>query len=87
MKQTVRLLSLAVVVPLAAIAFAGAAWAADVETAPPEPAPPPDHEWTITVAPYFWMAGLDGDVGLFGQDPVEIHESFSDIIQDSSSVA
>jgi hypothetical protein len=65
-----------------ALSLAGAAWAADVETVPPVPAPAPERQWTITVAPYFWMAGLDGDVGLFGQEPVHLDESFSDIIQD-----
>ena len=67
---------------LAGFVLTGAASAADVETAPPVPEPAPEHEWTLTIAPYFWMAGIDGDVGIFGQDPVEINEDFSDIIQD-----
>jgi len=67
---------------LGCLVFAAAARAADVETAPPEPAPPPQREWTFTVAPYFWAAGINGDVGLFGREPVNIDASFSDIIQD-----
>lgn len=38
-------------------------------------------EWSFTIAPYFWAAGLDGDVGVFGFPEAEIDESFSDIIQ------
>ena len=67
---------------LGALAFMAAASAADVETAPPEPAPPPESGWVFTVAPYFWMAGIDGDIGVFGLEPVTVDLSFSDIIQD-----
>jgi hypothetical protein len=73
-------LSLPVLV--AALALAGAARAADLETAPPVPTPAPEHEWTLSVAPYFWMAGINGDVGVFGRQPVNVDESFSDIIKD-----
>ena len=76
------LLNIGVPVLLAGFAFAAPARAADVETPPPEAAPALEHEWILTIAPYFWMAGIDGDVGIFGQDPVELHEDFSDIIQD-----
>src|SRR5262245_24500496 len=62
--------------------FGSVAQAADIAAAPPEPAPPPQKEWTFTVAPYFWAAGIDGKVGLFGQDPVTIDESFGDILKD-----
>jgi hypothetical protein len=65
------------------LAFGAAVHAADMVTAPLEPAPPPPQkEWTFSVAPYFWMAGINGNVGLFGRDPVSIDESFSDIIKD-----
>jgi hypothetical protein len=67
---------------LGGLLSATAVRAADIETAPPEPAPPPQHEWTLTVAPYFWAAGINGDVGLFGREPVNVDESFGDIIQD-----
>ncbi len=46
-----------------------------------EPLPPAD-EWTFTVAPYLWAAGLSGDIGLFGREPVEVDMSFSDILDD-----
>jgi hypothetical protein len=67
---------------LAGLVLASTAIAADVETAPAPPEAPPQSEWVFTVAPYFWMAGIDGDIGLFGQEPVTVDESFSDIIQD-----
>lgn len=37
--------------------------------------------WTFTVAPYFWGAGLSGDIAQFGLPEVHIDSSFSDIIQ------
>jgi hypothetical protein len=49
-----------------------------VEAAPIEAAIP-GREWTFSVAPYLWGAGLEGDVGLFGRDPVDIDMSFGDI--------
>lgn len=64
------------------LVFMAGAQAADMAAAPPEPAPPPEKEWTFSVAPYFWMAGLDGNIGLFGRNPVSIDESFSDILGD-----
>ncbi|MDX8508746.1 hypothetical protein [Mesorhizobium captivum] len=67
---------------ICAIALACTARAADVETEPPVPPPSPEREWTLTVAPYFWIAGIDGKVGLFGREPVEVNASFSDIIKD-----
>lgn len=48
--------------------------AAQVETAPP-------NRWTITVAPYLWMAGLSGESGLFGLQPVEVDVSFGEILE------
>ncbi|KAA0968899.1 hypothetical protein FPY71_15135 [Aureimonas fodinaquatilis] len=38
--------------------------------------------WQFTIAPYFWVAGLDGKMAQFGSAEVEVHESFSDIIKD-----
>lgn len=67
---------------VATLALAGAARAADIQTAPPVPAPAPEREWTITVAPYLWTAGINGNVGIFGREPVEVDESFSDIFKD-----
>lgn len=54
--------------------------AADIEVAEP-PATPvePTNEWRFAIAPYFWAAGLSGDVGVFGRQPVHVDMSFSDI--------
>jgi hypothetical protein len=38
-----------------------------------------EQGWTFTVAPYFWAAGISGDVGQFGLPPVDVDASFSDI--------
>ena len=43
---------------------------------------PASGEWTFTIAPYLWAAGLSGDIGLFGREPVEVDMSFSDILDD-----
>jgi len=61
----------------------GAATAADlgVAAAPPQPTQP-GSEWTFAAAPYFWAAGLEGDVGVFGVQPVHIDMSFGDIFDD-----
>jgi len=39
-----------------------------------------DSEWSFGIAPYVWMAGLHGDMGAFGQPPVDVDISFSDIL-------
>lgn len=36
--------------------------------------------WTFTFAPYFWAAGLSGDVASFGLPAVHVDSSFSDIL-------
>jgi len=36
-------------------------------------------EWTFSIAPYFWMAGLDGTVGVGGQEPSDINVNFSQV--------
>ncbi len=43
---------------------------------------PPPSSWTFTIAPYFWMAGLSGDVAAFGAPTVHVDVSFSDILDD-----
>lgn len=35
--------------------------------------------WTFSFAPYFWAAGLSGDVAQFGLPAVDVDASFSDI--------
>ncbi|WP_027998780.1 hypothetical protein [Sinorhizobium arboris] len=38
-----------------------------------------DSGWTFSFAPYFWAAGLSGDVAQFGLPAVDVDASFSDI--------
>ncbi|WP_353643112.1 hypothetical protein [Mesorhizobium sp. WSM2239] len=65
---------------LTALAWTSAASAADVALDLPQEAPPPQaKEWTFSIAPYLWAAGLNGDVGLFGRQPVDVDMSFSDV--------
>jgi hypothetical protein len=47
-----------------------------------EPSAAAGREWTFAVAAYLWTAGIDGDIGLFGQEPAKVDESFSDIVKD-----
>ncbi len=62
------------------VLLAAAASAADLQE-PPPPMEPADT-WRFAVAPYLWGAGLNGDVGLFGLQPVDIDMSFGDIFSD-----
>jgi hypothetical protein len=36
--------------------------------------------WTFAIAPYFWIAGLSGDLGQFDLPPVHVDADFSDIL-------
>ena len=49
----------------------------------PSPAPPPpsfqQDSWHVSVSPYLWLAGLDGNVNVFGQQ-ASVHQSFGDIL-------
>ncbi|MBL8575666.1 MAG: hypothetical protein JNK47_00445 [Mesorhizobium sp.] len=56
----------------------GAARAADAQ----ENVVQPVNEWRFAIAPYFWAAGMNGDVGLFGREPVPLDMSFGDIFDD-----
>src|SRR5262245_53303105 len=64
---------------IAALVATPSARAADIAAEAPPEAPVSDSEWTFAVAPYFWGAGLQGDVGLFGREPVHVDMSFGDI--------
>ena len=37
--------------------------------------------WTFTIAPYFWAAGLSGDVAAFGAPQVHVDASFDDLFK------
>jgi len=40
-----------------------------------------DEPWQFQIAPYVWIAGLDGDVGVLpGVPPSSVDASFSDIV-------
>jgi len=60
--------SLAVVSPVAA---------ADI--AVPVEEPVIDPGWVLSVTPYFWMAGMEGQVGVRGSEPANVDLSFSEI--------
>ncbi|WP_157961718.1 hypothetical protein [Acuticoccus kandeliae] len=38
-----------------------------------------DREWSFGIAPYFWGAGLSGDIAQFGLPAISVDASFSDI--------
>lgn len=46
-----------------------------------ETATPGASGWSFTVAPYLWLAGLEGDIGVGGLPPAEVDASFHDIIE------
>ncbi|MCA1444604.1 hypothetical protein I6F07_31355 [Ensifer sp. IC4062] len=79
-----RVRSICVLVPFLALAANGPVYAADVLPAlAPQPQPEESPEgWSFSFAPYFWMAGLEGDTQLFGLPTVEIDPSFRDIFSD-----
>lgn len=56
--------------------------AADGRAPPPEPSPAPESAWTFAAASYLWASGIEGNVGLFGQEPASVDKSFSDILKD-----
>ncbi len=59
--------------------YAGAAIAAASLLATPALA----QDWKFTVTPYFWMAGLNGDIAPFPKFPVaHTDQSFGDILDD-----
>lgn len=62
--------------------IAGASlWSLPVFAADLTPPPEPASEWTFAFAPYFWAAGIQGDVGVGNLPTVEIDASFSDIFK------
>ncbi|MBS7586873.1 hypothetical protein KHC24_05945 [Ancylobacter defluvii] len=61
-------------------AMAGSGLAADMPTAA-APSPVGTDGWTYTIAPYFWAAGLSGDVGQFGLPAVHVDADFGDIFK------
>lgn len=48
----------------------------------PEAKPVGNGPWTFSVSPYFWAAGMSGDVGQFNLPSVHLNSDFSDILKD-----
>jgi hypothetical protein len=48
----------------------------------PEAKPASSDGWTIAASPYFWGAGISGDVGQFGLPAVHLDSDFGDILKD-----
>jgi hypothetical protein len=68
---------------LTAIILGSPAMAADVLPVPaPQPGPVIEDRWSFSISPYFWVAGLDGDSGVFGLGTVHVSQDFSDILPD-----
>lgn len=55
---------------------------ADQEPDASEAAKPPEAGWTFTLLPYFWAAGMRGDVGVHNSAPAHIDYSFDEIADD-----
>nr|WP_299503172.1 hypothetical protein [uncultured Rhizobium sp.] len=64
------------------ILLASGATAADIKSplTPEAQQTTSESGWTFSVAPYFWVAGLSGDVGSFGLPVAHVDASFSDIL-------
>jgi hypothetical protein len=48
----------------------------------PEAKPVGDGGWTFAASPYFWGAGMSGNVGQFGLPAVHLESDFGDILKD-----
>lgn len=67
-----------VLLSMAALLPVGPVLAADME----QPIPverPSEGGWTFTVTPYFWMAGISGDIGVRRAGPADLDISFSQL--------
>lgn len=70
------ILSMAAVLPWTP---SSAADVTPVTTAGPEAPAAATRDWTFAIAPYFWMAGLNGSIGVGGQAPSDVNVNFSQI--------
>lgn len=62
------------------LAFGQHALAADaIPMVLPPTKPVDDTAWTASISPYFWGAGLSGNVGVFGLPSVHLDASFDDV--------
>ncbi|WP_436103518.1 hypothetical protein [Pararhizobium sp. LjRoot238] len=67
---------------IGSLLFTGGVMAGDIYSPMTPPAQQAETEagWTFAIAPYFWAAGISGDVAQFGLPAVEVDSSFSDIL-------
>ena len=56
-------------------------WAADLGSGTPLAAPNTvsTGDWTFSIAPYFWAASIDGEVGVRGREPIDVSVPFRDV--------
>ncbi len=67
-----------ILLSIGGLIISGASHAADVSQSPlAEPAA--DSGWTIAAAPYVWMAGINGQIGVAGRPPSDIDISFGEV--------
>lgn len=68
--------------PMVATLMCGSVHAADVSPLMVPDQPPTETQggWTVTIAPYFWMAGLSGETSQFGLPTVDLDSDFGDIL-------
>lgn len=67
---------------LLGVMIATSAGAADAPAVRSEAKPVATDGWVFSVSPYFWGAGLSGDVAQFGLPEVHVESSFGDIFKD-----
>ncbi|WP_139973671.1 hypothetical protein [Ochrobactrum sp. CGA5] len=75
---------LALAVLLFSVAAGASVNAADLQQPfiVPEVKPSEIDSWTFAASPYFWGAGISGDVGQFGLPAVHLESDFGDILKD-----
>jgi len=79
-RDFMRALLLRAAVLCAGLGVASSVQAADIAPGIPEAKVVESQSgWTYTVAPYFWAAGLSGDMAQFGLPEVHIDSDFGDI--------
>jgi hypothetical protein len=77
-----KAISLHAAVLCAGLAASSSVWSADITPLTPDAkATETQSGWTFTVAPYFWVAGISGDIAQFGLPEAHIDANFGDILQ------
>ncbi len=73
-----RNLVAAILLSTTGLVFSASVHAADIAQ-PPVAEPVADSGWTFAAAPYLWMAGIKGQIGVGGRPPSDLDISFSEI--------